>query len=77
MSHTHTQKSKAPDSVGDALHAGAASLAEAGSGIYNAAIDQAKETTDQVNKYVRHNPWYAIGIAAGAGLLIGLMLRRR
>ncbi len=77
MSHQRAHKSKSPDSVGDAVQAGAASIAEAGSGIYNATLDQAKEATDNVNKYVRHNPWYAIGIAAGAGLLIGLMLRRR
>ena len=77
MSHQHAQKSKNADSVGDALQAGATSIAEAGSELYNAVADQAKDTTTQVDKYVRRNPWYAIGIAAGAGFLIGFMLRRR
>jgi ElaB/YqjD/DUF883 family membrane-anchored ribosome-binding protein len=77
MAHQHAQKSKSPDSVGDALHAGATSIAEAGSDIYTAAVGQARDATDQVDKYVRHNPWYAIGVAAGAGFLLGLLVRRR
>jgi ElaB/YqjD/DUF883 family membrane-anchored ribosome-binding protein len=27
--------------------------------------------------YVRDNPWQAVGIAAGLGLIVGLLLRRR
>lgn len=35
---------------------------------------QAMDVTDQ---YVHTNPWKAIGIAAAAGMLLGLMLGRR
>jgi ElaB/YqjD/DUF883 family membrane-anchored ribosome-binding protein len=35
---------------------------------------QAMDVTDQ---YVHANPWRAIGIAAAAGMLLGLMLARR
>jgi ElaB/YqjD/DUF883 family membrane-anchored ribosome-binding protein len=31
----------------------------------------------QVDRYVRANPWIAIGAAAGVGVLVGLMLRRK
>jgi ElaB/YqjD/DUF883 family membrane-anchored ribosome-binding protein len=34
---------------------------------------QAADVTDQ---YVQENPWRAVGIAAAAGLLIGLLIRR-
>ncbi len=35
---------------------------------------QARDVTDQ---YVHTNPWKAIGIAAAAGMLLGLLLGRR
>jgi ElaB/YqjD/DUF883 family membrane-anchored ribosome-binding protein len=34
---------------------------------------QAADVTDQ---YVHENPWRAVGIAAAAGVLIGLLIRR-
>ena len=40
-----------------------------------------RESTRQVAKatdhYVHENPWKAIGIAAGAGLLVGMLIGRR
>jgi ElaB/YqjD/DUF883 family membrane-anchored ribosome-binding protein len=41
------------------------------------AMRQARELVDDGEEYVRENPWKAIGIAAGAGLLIGLLVSRR
>jgi ElaB/YqjD/DUF883 family membrane-anchored ribosome-binding protein len=35
---------------------------------------QAAETTEQ---YVQNNPWKSIGISAGVGLLVGILLARR
>jgi ElaB/YqjD/DUF883 family membrane-anchored ribosome-binding protein len=32
---------------------------------------------DQTEVYMRENPWQSVGIAAGVGLLIGLLLSRR
>ena len=37
----------------------------------------AKAAAQATESYVRNNPWPALGIAAGIGLLIGLLLRRR
>jgi len=36
-----------------------------------------RETARATDSYVRENPWRAVGIAAGAGLLIGLLLSSR
>jgi ElaB/YqjD/DUF883 family membrane-anchored ribosome-binding protein len=38
-----------------------------------AQVRRVAETTDD---YVRERPWAMIGVAAGVGVLIGLMLRR-
>jgi ElaB/YqjD/DUF883 family membrane-anchored ribosome-binding protein len=39
-------------------------------------IQRSKEAADFADDYVRENPWGAIGIAAGVGLLVGLLMRR-
>ncbi len=42
-----------------------------------AAVVKAKEAGQATDTYVRENPWQAVGIAAGAGLLIGMLISRR
>jgi ElaB/YqjD/DUF883 family membrane-anchored ribosome-binding protein len=37
----------------------------------------ALETAQSVNEQVHQNPWTAVGIAAGVGLVIGILLGRR
>jgi ElaB/YqjD/DUF883 family membrane-anchored ribosome-binding protein len=44
--------------------------------ITQAAEAQALEAAREVDKQVHDNPWTAIGVAAGLGLAVGLMLRR-
>jgi ElaB/YqjD/DUF883 family membrane-anchored ribosome-binding protein len=39
-------------------------------------LERSKEAVDIADDYVRENPWSAIGIAAGIGLVLGLLLRR-
>ena len=41
--------------------------------LFSRARDAARDT----DRYVRDNPWQSIGIAAGVGLLLGLLLGRR
>ena len=41
-----------------------------------AASDWTAQTRSATEAYVLEKPWNALGIAAGIGLLIGLMLRR-
>jgi ElaB/YqjD/DUF883 family membrane-anchored ribosome-binding protein len=38
---------------------------------------QAREAAGEVNRQVHDNPWTAVGVAAGVGVLIGLMLGRK
>jgi ElaB/YqjD/DUF883 family membrane-anchored ribosome-binding protein len=36
-----------------------------------------RELAEGADSYVRENPWQAVGIAAAAGLVLGLMISRR
>jgi ElaB/YqjD/DUF883 family membrane-anchored ribosome-binding protein len=44
---------------------------------YDEALRRAREVADATDEYVRENPWQSVGIAAGVGLLLGLLLSRR
>jgi len=39
--------------------------------------DRAREAASEIDEQVRRNPWAAVGIAAGVGLLLGLLLGRK
>lgn len=41
------------------------------------AMRRAREIADAADEYVRENPWQSVGIAAGIGLVVGLLLARR
>ncbi len=43
----------------------------------DAAITRAKAAGRAADDYVHDNPWRSIGIAAGFGLLVGLLIGRR
>jgi ElaB/YqjD/DUF883 family membrane-anchored ribosome-binding protein len=45
--------------------------------IEDEALKRAREVADATDEYVRENPWQSVGIAAGVGLLIGMLLSRR
>jgi len=38
-------------------------------------LRRSKEAAELADDYVRDNPWSAIGIAAGVGLVLGLLIR--
>ncbi|HEX5092348.1 MAG TPA: DUF883 family protein [Burkholderiales bacterium] len=38
---------------------------------------RAQEAAEEIDERVRRHPWAAVGVAAAAGLLIGLLLGRR
>jgi ElaB/YqjD/DUF883 family membrane-anchored ribosome-binding protein len=42
-----------------------------------AVVDQAKVAARQADTYVREHPWGAVGIAAVAGLVVGVMIARK
>jgi ElaB/YqjD/DUF883 family membrane-anchored ribosome-binding protein len=45
--------------------------------VENDAVLRAKEMAGAAEGYVRDNPWQAVGVAAGIGLLLGLLLSKR
>ena len=38
-------------------------------------VAKSKEAAEIADDYVRENPWSAVGIAAGIGLVLGLLIR--
>ena len=40
-------------------------------------VDKAKQAATATDNYVKGNPWTAVGIAAGVGLLIGFFAAKR
>lgn len=66
----------------------AAELRERGMGMLRQAKEKAQDLQDAVvhtskaaaratDDYVHDHPWQAVGVAAGVGLLIGLLLNRK
>lgn len=39
------------------------------------AVQKAREAGEATQEFVKENPWKALGIAAGVGLLLGAMLK--
>jgi ElaB/YqjD/DUF883 family membrane-anchored ribosome-binding protein len=40
-------------------------------------VEKGREAVKATDDYVQENPWKAVGIAAGVGLVIGLLVSRR
>jgi ElaB/YqjD/DUF883 family membrane-anchored ribosome-binding protein len=59
--------------VEESLRVAKARIADA----QEALIVKTKEVAKATDEYVHENPWQAVGIAAGAGFLIGWLLGRR
>ena len=65
--------SVARERIEDSLHQAKVKLAEAEALV----SERAKEAARYTDEYVHENPWRAIGVAAGIGLLLGLLISRR
>lgn len=66
--------------VTELRHRVAASLSRAKNGLLEtqaAVIDRAKAAAKATDGYVHENPWKSVGIAAGVGLLLGMLIGRR
>ena len=50
-----------------------ASLADA----QTAVVDRAKQVGRATDEYVHDHPWRSIGVAAGIGFIVGLLISRR
>lgn len=45
--------------------------------LQHAAVAQAKAAGHAADEFVHENPWKSVGVAAGLGLVIGLLISRR
>lgn len=45
--------------------------------VQSIAVEKSKVAAQSTDEFVQTNPWKAVGIAAGAGLIVGLLLSRR
>jgi ElaB/YqjD/DUF883 family membrane-anchored ribosome-binding protein len=59
--------------VGDSLEHSRAALTD----MQEMLTERTRECMHATDVYVRDNPWQAVGIAAGLGLVLGLLLGRR
>jgi len=65
--------SAAREKVQDSLDRAKAGLEN----IEDVVIDTGKQAARATDEYVHDHPWRAVGIAAAAGLVIGLLISRR
>jgi ElaB/YqjD/DUF883 family membrane-anchored ribosome-binding protein len=63
----------AREKIQDSLHRAKVKLAEA----EEVVIDKTKQAARVTDEYVHEHPWKAVGIAAGIGFVIGLLIGRR
>ena len=61
------------EQIADRLHDAKMRLADAEA----ALVDKTKAAVRATDDYVNDNPWQAVGIAAGVGLLLGIIIGRR
>ena len=53
------------------------SAKESLSSVEGTMTEKAKVVAERTDEFVHRNPWEAVGVAAGIGLLLGLFIRRR
>jgi len=64
--------SAARERVQDSLEAAKARLAVA----QEAMVEKTRQAVHATDEYVHENPWRAVGIGAGIGLVIGMLISR-
>jgi ElaB/YqjD/DUF883 family membrane-anchored ribosome-binding protein len=70
--------SQAGDKIGVARQKIEQSLIEGKKALADAEktlVKKSQEAAELADDYVRDNPWSAVGIAAGVGLVLGLLIR--
>ena len=65
--------SAAREKIQDSLREAKIKLAE----VEDILLDKGKQAARATDEYVHDNPWRAVGIAAGVGLIIGMLISRR
>lgn len=63
----------AREKIQDSLHRAKLKLAD----VEDVLVDKGKQAARATDEYVHDHPWRAVGIAAGIGFVIGLLIGRR
>jgi ElaB/YqjD/DUF883 family membrane-anchored ribosome-binding protein len=74
---TAGQASEASAAARSRLEATLSSIKEELAKTQRGLVGRARSAAQATDGYVRENPWQSIGIVAGAGLLVGLLVGRR
>jgi ElaB/YqjD/DUF883 family membrane-anchored ribosome-binding protein len=45
--------------------------------VQTAALETGKEVVESADDFVKENPWKAVAISAGVGLLVGMLISRK
>jgi ElaB/YqjD/DUF883 family membrane-anchored ribosome-binding protein len=59
------------------LHARLSGTKERLADLQHAAVNKAKEAGHVADDFVHEKPWLSIGVAAGVGLIVGMLISRR
>ncbi len=73
---TVTNLKNAANELGDDLHSVANQAGRKVRSLYNTASDELSHASEAVTTEIRSNPVRATAVALGAGVLLGLLLRR-
>jgi ElaB/YqjD/DUF883 family membrane-anchored ribosome-binding protein len=63
----------AREKIQDSLHRAKVKLSE----VEDVIVDRSKQAARATDEYVHDHPWRAVGIAAGIGFIVGLLIGRR
>jgi ElaB/YqjD/DUF883 family membrane-anchored ribosome-binding protein len=70
---TRTDLDNLTDQIEEGVRSGRYSWAQ----IQDAVVTRTREAAETTDEYVRENPWKVIGIAAGLGFVLGLLMAPR
>lgn len=59
--------------IQDRLHRAKSELAH----LQKLAVEQARHAAEATDEFVHERPWTSVGIAAGVGVLVGMLIARR
>jgi ElaB/YqjD/DUF883 family membrane-anchored ribosome-binding protein len=65
------------NNLGDQLGEGLQEAEQTWKDVQEMLTERTKEAAKAADTYVRQNPWTALGVAAGIGIVAGLLMRRR
>ena len=70
---TRTELENLTDQIEEGVRSGRYSWAQ----IQDAVVTRTREAAETTDQYVHENPWKVVGIAAGLGFVLGLLLAPR